>query len=396
MDCHLWFKKNVRFINFIFIIIFFSLFVFSEETNPQGIYQKENDYILKSKEICPQIIGYIGHIDLDIEFSKDLFVRDIKITGHKETPAYIKYITDKKSFLDRFIGKDLIEIADDVDAITGATYSSKAIKDEVIYCGNYLSAYLKDEELKKNSFNKELILFLIFVVGLNLIYIKFRKKKDLFIAICIFNIFAIFYYFGLQLSISNTISVLLSFFENHILTTFFILIIFVFITGRYYCSHICPFGIFSEFLGSIGLKKKVPLFFNRVLKIFGVIYFLVLIISYFKSMFGLTSDAEVLNYFFRFDTEDKFFILGCILLFFSLFINRFFCRYICPTGILLSIVRIISPMKIKASDICVSCKRCKDVCPTDAIYLDSKDKIRIDQLNCIDCARCVKKCNLQK
>ena len=249
------------------------------------------------------------------------------------------------------------------------------------------------EKVSKINLN---ILFFVFIgLGVNSLYLFYLRKKILMIPVIIFNIVVIFYIFGLQLSIVNIIGGFQGFLNTFSITNLLLLTIFVFLTGRYYCSHMCPFGIFSEFLGFKGLQYKVPVSLNRTLKLIGIFYLLILILSYYFDTWKITYDMEILNYFFRFDTSDVFFISGIFFLFFSLFVNRFFCRYICPTGVLLSISRLSAPVKVNRIDNCVSCKRCIDVCPTGAIYKDDKGKIRIDALNCIDCYRCTNICNLQ-
>ena len=73
--------------------------------------------------------GYSGPIEMLVGVGKDGKVTGLKILNHRETPGLGANIT-KPGFLKQFIGKsvkDPIEPKKDIDAITGATISSKAV-----------------------------------------------------------------------------------------------------------------------------------------------------------------------------------------------------------------------------------------------------------------------------
>lgn len=82
-------------------------------------------------------LGYGGFILLKVGLENDLKIRKIKIKEHSETPGLGSKIT-QESFLNQFIGKtkeDLYlkkdRVEGKIDAITGATISSRAVVDGV-------------------------------------------------------------------------------------------------------------------------------------------------------------------------------------------------------------------------------------------------------------------------
>lgn len=49
---------------------------------------------------------------------------------------------------------------------------------------------------------------------------------------------------------------------------------------------------------------------------------------------------------------------------------RFWCRYVCPTGAVFSVFNVFRAVERKVESSCVSCNRCIEVCPFDAIKAD--------------------------
>ena len=73
--------------------------------------------------------GYSSNINMLVGIDSNAKISGIKIVSQNETPG-LGTNTTKKSFLDQFLGKmagDQIEAKKDIDAITGATISSRAV-----------------------------------------------------------------------------------------------------------------------------------------------------------------------------------------------------------------------------------------------------------------------------
>ena len=72
--------------------------------------------------------------------------------------------------------------------------------------------------------------------------------------------------------------------------------------------------------------------------------------------------------------------------------NRAFCKYICPITVFLKPMSYFSLFRIKCDkEKCVSCGRCKKVCPMDVDMTDNSRK-RKNGTECILCMECVKAC----
>ncbi|MEJ5228617.1 MAG: 4Fe-4S dicluster domain-containing protein [Pseudothermotoga sp.] len=86
-----------------------------------------------------------------------------------------------------------------------------------------------------------------------------------------------------------------------------------------------------------------------------------------------------------------YYVVGVVLAF-ALKDNRAFCKYICPVTVFLKPASYFSLLRIKTdSEKCVSCKRCKKVCPMNVDILDTR-RSRENGTECILCMECVKSC----
>ena len=81
-----------------------------------------------------------------------------------------------------------------------------------------------------------------------------------------------------------------------------------------------------------------------------------------------------------------------IILAFAFRDNRAFCKYICPVTVFLKPMSYFALLRVKCDkEKCVSCGRCRRVCPMDVDVTDNSRK-RVNGTECILCMECVKNC----
>ncbi len=86
-----------------------------------------------------------------------------------------------------------------------------------------------------------------------------------------------------------------------------------------------------------------------------------------------------------------YYITG-IALAFALKDNRAFCKYICPVTVFLKPMSRFALIRVKCDrEKCVSCGKCRKVCPMDVDVTDNSGK-RENGTECILCMECVKNC----
>jgi polyferredoxin len=71
-------------------------------------------------------------------------------------------------------------------------------------------------------------------------------------------------------------------------------------------------------------------------------------------------------------------------------VERFWCRYICPLGALLGLISRVALLRREVSGDCVQCARCAGTCPTGTI--DPEAGFRSDPAECIVCLDCLVDC----
>ena len=81
-----------------------------------------------------------------------------------------------------------------------------------------------------------------------------------------------------------------------------------------------------------------------------------------------------------------------IILAFAFKDNRAFCKYICPITVFLKPMSYFALIRIKCDKSkCISCGKCKRVCPMDVDVTDNSRK-RENGTECILCMECTKNC----
>ena len=74
----------------------------------------------------------------------------------------------------------------------------------------------------------------------------------------------------------------------------------------------------------------------------------------------------------------------------SIVYDRFFCKYLCPTGAFLGAISRLSVFKVRRNaDTCTDCKACDKVCPTN-VSVSTVDVV--NDAECINCNECVNVC----
>ncbi len=211
----------------------------------------------------------------------------------------------------------------------------------------------------------------------------------------------------------------------------FIIVLFItLLIGRFYCSAICPLGVYQDIIlwlknhifqrsffifskphnlirYSLAILTFVPLFFGNIIgvlildpfSIYGRISSNILRFFYFQTNNGLDFISQKIGFYTFYHQDFKTFSFLAIFLsiVFIAFISilafyrgRLYCNMICPVGTLLGLFANVSVFKfIINKDICNGCGACKRVCKSECIDCTFRT---IDMSRCVTCFNCLSSC----
>ncbi|MBA4321996.1 MAG: ferredoxin, partial [Odoribacter sp.] len=215
-------------------------------------------------------------------------------------------------------------------------------------------------------------------------------------------------------------------------TGFIAVLLLTFISGRTYCSFLCPLGILLDVFSRTGgrIKKRFRRFgfknphtllryslliITLIVTLFWGIYLLTLLdpygifgrfITYFVKPVVLILNNLLSGILGKFDIytvvntpvtkfplmvyiiPSAFLLLVGIM---SLTRGRLYCNTICPVGTFLGLISKISIFRIKFDDVkCTRCGRCSIACKSSCIDFLNKD---VDISRCVGCFNCLKSCS---
>lgn len=195
---------------------------------------------------------------------------------------------------------------------------------------------------------------------------------------------------------------------SYYITGFFILM--GVLLGRFICGFLCPFGWFQDLLHKIPGKKfsTAKLKPLRYVKYIILIVFVILLPALVTNSLGMGDPffckyicpqgvlegalplsitnagiRSALGKLFTF----KFSILTIVIIL-SILFYRPFCKWICPLGAIYSLFNKVSFLKINVdNNKCVGCQKCSKVCKMDVNVVESPN-----HPECIRCGECIKAC----
>lgn len=182
----------------------------------------------------------------------------------------------------------------------------------------------------------------------------------------------------------------------------FLIISFVF--RKSFCSWLCPVGTVSEYLWKFARYTfrrnfQLPRWADialRSLKYILLSFFAYAVASmsvgaiaqFLGSSYALVVDVRMLNFFRYPGGTTAFVVLGLVIA--SIFVQNFWCRYLCPYGAFLGLASLFSPARITRNlGTCIDCAKCAKACPST---LPVDKLVQIRSAECTGCLECVAVC----
>jgi NosR/NirI family nitrous oxide reductase transcriptional regulator len=162
-----------------------------------------------------------------------------------------------------------------------------------------------------------------------------------------------------------------------------------------FCGWLCPFGALQELTNNVAKALRVPQIrvpwdlHERLWPIKYIIFLFLFGMSFYSIAFAeQLSEVEPFKtaIVLKFMREWPFVAYAVLLLGVGLFIERFFCRYLCPLGAALAIpgrVRMFEWLR-RWPECGSPCQRCANECPVQSIHPEG----HINVNECIYCMHC--------
>jgi len=289
--------------------------------------------------------AYGGKMIVSVLVDSSGTIRDLKVGRHRETPSFLDK-TEKKGLRKSIIGKscdDPFVAGEDVDAVSGATYTSEAI----IRCAQMGSRRIAKDQLGKEVTESEVAaleigvpeisLIILYVLALLGIYRITKYKKALRWVTMLGGLAILGFWFSVPLTLSRMNIFLLGYFPDWHTQFFWYLLLGGFVLSilltrkNIYCTWICPLGGFQECLGAVGgAKPRFSRKFNRIMTWIqrGVALLAILLALYFRNPVQL--NYEIFGVALSLTGATYLFVMTGVFILASLFIRRPWCNYLCP------------------------------------------------------------------
>lgn len=312
-----------------------------EKGKNNNITFSNGNTIVNTSNIVSDIKGFAGATHLEIYINSNGIISKIRPLKNSESPRFFNTL-EKNGLYAEWVGLTPQEALEkQVDAISGATYSSNA----VIKTFNSAMEYVINNKIVSfyditeffSIKNIIAILIILFSITLPL----FTKNRIIRYLQLIINILILGVWCGTFLSLSMIVNFTSNGFNNIDIIIPLLLIIVAFIyplfgKKQYYCTWVCPYGASQEIINSISpFKINISNKTNKILKIVQKILWIIIMFIMCSGLYFDIMDYEAFTIFMYNQAYTPALIIGFTFLVLSLFVKRPYCKYICPTGYLI-------------------------------------------------------------
>jgi uncharacterized protein with FMN-binding domain len=289
--------------------------------------------------------GYGGPLAVAVAVDPQGRASSLSVVRHRETPAFVERMK-RASFLEQLAGRsydDPIRLGDDVDGVSGATYTSLALTQSVrravsAAAEGPLDLSVPEDERKVVFGVPELVLIGLFAVAVAQRRMRVKKslRNQIRWATLLTGLVLIGFVYNSPFVLTHINMVLVGYWpewRTHLYWYILIAGLLLFKAKdewNVYCYDFCPFGAAQDVLGLIGGAKSRKVRWSEVLLwvkrgLITVAISLALICR--NPSF---SSYEIFGTMFRLEGSNFQFALLAIIVFASMFYSRPWCQYLCP------------------------------------------------------------------
>ena len=309
--------------------------------------QPDGTFVVNTRVLAKDVQGYGGPVPLKIHIDKDGRLTAIEAEPNAESPSFFDHA---KELFSRWQGKTIDEaMAEDVDAVSGATFSSKAIIGNVqrgLAYAKQRSQWGEDGSVGALETSAPPIVALIAVL-LGAVVPLFTNNRRLHLVQLVVNVVVLGLWTGTFVSYTLFLrlfagGVSLSAIGTLAAPLLMLIVALLYpLAGRsgHYCAHVCPFGSAQELAGKLSRRKlRITPRVLRVLTALRNLLWGVLMALLLTGTCSAWVDYELFTAFIYSSASVWVIVLAVLFLVLSVWVPRPYCRFVCPTGALVKSV----------------------------------------------------------
>jgi NosR/NirI family nitrous oxide reductase transcriptional regulator len=325
------------------------------DSNTYAAYMGKSSEALVGYVTTGEADGFAGPLLVAVVVGLHGEVLAMDVVDQRETPAWFKRVKASNLF-ESLTGKnyaDPFQVNEDIDVVTGATFTTRAIAESVLNGSRRIAVdRLGFEEPTKTAPRiilglREVLLVLLFVFGVIAHRRGFPYTKQVRRFSLLVGLVALGFLYNSPLSLAYINKFLLGFWPQWQTNLYWyllivgILSIFIVSNRNPYCHWFCPFGAVQECAGAVGGKKIISgSRYHRSLQwLTRTIVWLSIILALLFRSPGLTGYEVFDSMFTGKGTSLQFILLGIVLLA-ALVIRMPWCTYFCPITPVMDFFRI--------------------------------------------------------
>lgn len=317
--------------------------------------QPDGTFVVNTRVLAKDVQGYGGPVPLKIHIGKDGKLTAIEAEPNAESPSFFDRA---KELFSRWQGKTIDEaMAEDVDAVSGATFSSKAIirnmqrglayaKQHGLADGGKGAQKENAEHTVATGWTLGSIVALIAVL-LGAVVPLFTNNRRLHLVQLVVNVVVLGLWTGTFVSYTLFLrlfagGVSLSAIGTLAAPLLMLIVALLYpLAGKsgHYCAHVCPFGSAQELAGKLSRRKlRITPRVLRVLTALRNLLWGVLMALLLTGTCTAWIDYELFTAFIYSSASVWVIVLAMLFLVLSVWVPRPYCRFVCPTGALMKSV----------------------------------------------------------
>ena len=304
--------------------------------------KEKQGVVLSSSLFTKEFIGYAGTTPLFVYVDKNGVVQSVAPGANEETPSFFRRAA--KGVLDKWNGLSAEKaLAQEVDVVSGATYTSQSLIDNVrSVLAVYVAADVSRSYEPVIGWARTLALFFVFALGLITSW-RYRSVRWLRLIVLLLNTGVTGFWCGQFLSVSvlrgliqNGTDVVL--YLPTVVMLLMAILLPYFGKKNYYCLWMCPYGSLQELAWKLPVPKiKVG---SKVFKRMQQIRMAVLMILLASLWMGIglsVLEYEPFSAFIVSTAAPAVMIMAAAFVVLGIFIPRPWCQCVCPVGTLLNL-----------------------------------------------------------